>query len=88
MILHSISITFSHFKKGSKLLQGHAKKGSKSFQRCVNGVVFYKVEVLLKEKKMLTSEMGCIRQPRKKTHDLREPLSMQHQKKRDCSTSA
>lgn len=25
--------------------------------------------------------MGCIRQPRKKMHDLKEPLSMQHQKK-------
>lgn len=31
---------------------------------------------------MFTSDMGCIRQPRKKMHGLREPLSMQHQKKK------
>lgn len=28
---------------------------------------------------MFTSEMGCVRQPRKKIHYLREPLSMQQQ---------
>lgn len=89
MILHYISVTFSHFKKGSKLLQGHAKKGSKSLQACVKGVVFYKVSFYLKRKKMFTSEMGCIRQPRKKIYNLREPLSMQQQKKKkDYSTSA
>lgn len=54
MILHYISVTFSHFKKGSKLLQGHAKKGSKSLQGCVNGVVFYKTEFLLKKCLRLT----------------------------------
>lgn len=31
---------------------------------------------------MFTSEMGFIRQPRKKIHNLREPLSMRQQKKR------
>lgn len=51
MILHYISVTFSHFKKGSKLLQGHAKKGSKFLQVCVKGVVFYKVSFYLKRKK-------------------------------------
>lgn len=41
MILHYISLIFSHFKKELKLLQEHAKKGSKSLKKgYVNGVVF------------------------------------------------
>lgn len=53
MILHYIFITFSHFKNRSKLLQGHAKKGSKSLQGYVNGVVSYKISFYLKRKKCL-----------------------------------
>lgn len=89
MILHYISVTFSHFKKGSKLLQGHARKGSKFLQVCVKGVVFYKVSFYLKRKKKYLPQKWAVSGSLEKNTQLERATEYAAaKKKRDYSTSA